>query len=83
MATKNKRRKKQRASADLFPQAQRAFEKGNFKRALKDARVCYRQELSDERLLTSIIAFGDKITLGTETPISDVDRIKEIVTTGN
>lgn len=58
---------------------------GRFDRIYKELGVIQernsvpREELSGERLLTSIIAFGDKITLGTETPISDVDRIKEIV----
>ncbi len=43
MATKHKHRAKHGATA-LFQQAQRSFEKGDFKQALKDAKVCYRQQ---------------------------------------
>jgi len=48
MATKNKRRKRRRPVQDLFQQAQRSFSRRDFKQALKDAKVCYRQEPSEE-----------------------------------
>ncbi|MFH1922741.1 MAG: hypothetical protein ABIP48_22995 [Planctomycetota bacterium] len=48
MATKSKRRKKRHPVSDLFQQAQRSFSKRDFKQALKNAKLCYRQEPSDE-----------------------------------
>ena len=42
MATKHKHRTKQ-AAAGLVQQARRELEKGTFKQAVKDAKVCYRQ----------------------------------------
>jgi len=50
MATKSKGRKKRkrRPGADLFQQAERAYSRREFKQALKDARVCYRQQPSEE-----------------------------------
>jgi len=50
MATKCKNRKKRRPPNGLFQQAQRQYAKGNFKQALKDARLCFRQESSEEHL---------------------------------
>jgi len=50
MATKHKQRAKH-GSAGLLQQGQRSLEKGNFKQALKDAKVCYRQQPSPEARL--------------------------------
>jgi hypothetical protein len=47
MATRHKRRTKQ-APAGLLQQARRGLEKGDFKQAVKDAKVCYRQTPSAE-----------------------------------
>jgi tetratricopeptide (TPR) repeat protein len=47
MATKHKNRTK-RAAVTLVQQAQRLLEKGDFKQALKDAKVCYRQQPGPE-----------------------------------
>ena len=47
MATKQKHRTKHGA-ADLMQQVQRSLEKGDFKQALKDARVWYRQQPGSE-----------------------------------
>jgi tetratricopeptide (TPR) repeat protein len=47
MATKQKQRPKQGAGG-LLQQARRALEKGDFKQALKDAKVAYRQQPSPE-----------------------------------
>jgi tetratricopeptide (TPR) repeat protein len=47
MATKHKHRTKQ-AAAGLVQQARRELEKGDFKQAVKDAKVCYRQTPSPE-----------------------------------
>jgi tetratricopeptide (TPR) repeat protein len=47
MATKNKQRTK-RGAAALLQQVQRSLEKGDFKQALKDAKVCHRQEPGPE-----------------------------------
>ncbi len=47
MATKQKHRTKHGA-AGLLQQAQRLLEKGDFKQALKDAKICYRQQPSPE-----------------------------------
>ena len=45
MATKHKHRTKPGAMG-LLQQAQRSLEKGDYKQALKDAKVCYRQQPS-------------------------------------
>ena len=47
MATKHKHRARLGA-VGLLGQAQRRLEKGDFKQALKDAKVCYRQQPSPE-----------------------------------
>jgi len=47
MATKHKQRP-QRGVAGLLQQAQRSFDKGDFKQALKDAKVCHRQQPGPE-----------------------------------
>ncbi|MGA2619506.1 MAG: hypothetical protein ABSF26_18000 [Thermoguttaceae bacterium] len=47
MATKHKHRAKPGATG-LLQQAQRSLEKGDFKQALKDAKVCYRQQPNPE-----------------------------------
>ena len=47
MATKHKRHTKPGA-VGLLQQARRSLEKGDFKQALKDAKVCYRQEPGPE-----------------------------------
>ena len=51
MATKSKKRIKRRSSRDLFQQVRRSFEKGKYKQALKDAKVCFRQAPTEERRL--------------------------------
>jgi len=48
MVSKSKRRAKKPSTAQLLSQVQRNLEKGNFKQALKDARVGYRQTASAE-----------------------------------
>ena len=48
MATKSKRRPKRISATGRFQQAQREFDKGNFKRALKDAKICFRQDPSGQ-----------------------------------
>ncbi|MFW6125335.1 MAG: tetratricopeptide repeat protein [Pirellulales bacterium] len=48
MATKSKRRKRRAAAPGLRQQAERALSKREFKQALKQAKVCYRQQPSDE-----------------------------------
>jgi len=48
MATKSKKRKKRLATPHLFRQAERALAKRDFREALKHAKVCYRQQPSDE-----------------------------------
>ncbi|HUT90084.1 MAG TPA: hypothetical protein VMY37_11345 [Thermoguttaceae bacterium] len=48
MATKSKNRKRRRATPHLFQQAERALARRDFKQALKHAKVCYRQQPSDE-----------------------------------
>ena len=48
MATKSKRHKKRCPVPDLFQQAQRSFSRRDFKQALKTAKLCYRQQPSDE-----------------------------------
>jgi len=48
MASKSKKRAKRRASLDLNKQLERNLEKGNYKQALKDAKVCYRQNVTEE-----------------------------------
>ncbi|MHB1034977.1 MAG: tetratricopeptide repeat protein [Pirellulales bacterium] len=47
MATKQKQRSKH-AAAGLVQHARRLLEKGDFKQALKDAKVCYRQQPGPE-----------------------------------
>jgi tetratricopeptide (TPR) repeat protein len=47
MATKHKQRAR-RGAAGLFQEALRSLQKGDFKQALKDAKVCYRQQPSPE-----------------------------------
>lgn len=47
MGTRNKKKGKSRRG-DLFAQARRHFEKRDFKQALKDAKVCYRQDATHE-----------------------------------
>ena len=47
MGTKHKHRPKH-GTGGLFQQAQRLLEKGDFKQALKDAKVCYRQQPGPE-----------------------------------
>ena len=44
MGSKTKKHGHRPGVADLFHQAQRAMEKSDFKQALKDAKVCYRQD---------------------------------------
>lgn len=49
MGSRNKNKKKGKSRrSDLFQQALREFEKRDFKQALKDAKVCYRQDPSHE-----------------------------------
>ena len=48
MATKSKKQRKRRTSGDLFQQVHRNFEKGKYKQALKDAKVCFRQAPTEE-----------------------------------
>jgi len=48
MASKSKRRSKARTSVNLIDHVQRNLDRGNFKKALKDARVCYRQDPTPE-----------------------------------
>ena len=48
MVTKRKNRKKSRPAVDRFQQAQRHLARRDFKQALKDAKVCHRQQPTDE-----------------------------------
>lgn len=48
MASRKKKSKKPRSSSELFEHARRAYGKRDFKQALKDAKVCYRQEKTAE-----------------------------------
>jgi tetratricopeptide (TPR) repeat protein len=48
MSAKAKKHGKQTPADELFRRAQREFEKGDFRQALKEAKVCYRQAPSEE-----------------------------------
>lgn len=49
MASKSKKRSKRRSSVNSLDQVRRNLERGNYRRALKDARVCYRKDPTPER----------------------------------
>lgn len=49
MASKSKKRSKRRSSVAPLEQVRRNLERGSYKQALKDARVCYRQDPTPER----------------------------------
>ena len=46
--TSNTKKHGRQSTVDTFRRAQRAFEKGDYKQALKEAKVCYRQEPTEE-----------------------------------
>jgi len=48
MASKSKKRSKRRSSVDPLEQVRRNLERGNYKQALKDVRVCFRQHPTPE-----------------------------------
>lgn len=76
MASKSKRRSRSRSSVHLIDHVRRNLERGDFRRALKDARVCHRQDASPEhRCLLEHAYIGRAQQLAQNGQVEDSRRI--------
>ncbi len=76
MASKSKRRSRGRSAVNLIDQAKRNIDRGDYKQALKDVRVCYRENpKSDYRCLLEHAYIGRVQQLVRKGQIEDARRI--------